>query len=130
MKQFSNVIREYTLWMHSFRTVMKLLPYHLYFLFGGLGALFLFELFYQARKYYVSLYTIGHYGFFVGIFLTLAAPNKKYLPYAMWGYVLYILYSHKGMTLYYIIESMIYILFGYWFMKYEATQEHNGRSAM
>lgn len=123
MKQFSKVIKEYTIWMHSFRAVIMLLPYHLYILFGGVGFLFFYDLLTQFKKYFVIFHTIGHYAFFLGLFLTLAAPVKKYLPYAMWGYVFYILFPFKSFSLYQVIESALYILLGYFFMKYEATQE-------
>lgn len=123
MKQFANVLREYTLWVKSFRVVNLLLPYHLYLLFGGVGVLLLNDILIQSRVYWSwILYPIGHYAFFAGIFLTLAAENKKYLPYGLWAYVFYVLFPFKSFTLYQILESAIYLAAGYAFMKFEATE--------
>ncbi|MGG1311407.1 MULTISPECIES: hypothetical protein [Cohnella] len=126
MNQFANVIREYTLWARSFRAVNLLLPFHLYLLFGGVGVLLLNDILIQSGVYWSwFLYPIGHYAFFAGIFLTLAAENKKYLPYALWGYVFYVLFPFQSFTLYQIIESAIYIAAGYFFMKFEAVESAN-----
>ncbi|MDF2925781.1 MAG: hypothetical protein K0R57_4695 [Paenibacillaceae bacterium] len=124
MKQFSNVMKEYAIWVHSYRLVQVLLPFYLYILFGGLGSLLLYDVLLQLRKYVSILFTVGHYAFFLGIFLTLAAPNKKYLPYALWGYAFFILFPFRTFSLYQVIEAALYIVIGYWFMKYEATQEN------
>ena len=123
MKQFSNVLREYSGWLTSFRIVNFMLPYHLYILFGGVGLLFLNDLLSKFFDNYITAFFIlGHYAFFVGIFLTLAASLKKYLPYAAWGYVICILFPFSYFTLYQIIEAIIYIYLGYVFFKYEAAE--------
>lgn len=128
MKQFANVIREYTIWVRSFRIVNVLLPYHLYILFGGLGVLLLNDILIQLDAYISLLYPIGYYSFLAGIFLTLAAEHKKYLPYALWGYVFDVLFPFKSFSLYQIIESVIYIAAGYHFMKFEAAEWSNNHS--
>jgi hypothetical protein len=123
MKQFSNVLHEYSVWLTSFRIVNLVLPYHQYILFGGLVSSFFNYLLVHAFHYYISFfYTLGHYAFFAGIFLTLAAPVKKHLPYAMWGYVFFILFPFKSFSLYQVIEAVVYVYLGYAFFKYEASE--------
>ncbi|WP_127587707.1 hypothetical protein [Paenibacillus koleovorans] len=129
MKQFSAVIREYTIWLTSFRIVRLALPYHLYILFGGLGLLLIYDvLIHQFRTFWPILHTLGHYAFFAGLFLTLAAPAKKYMPYALWGYVFYILFPFKSFTLYQVCESALYVYLGFWIFKYEAIESLSSKN--
>jgi hypothetical protein len=120
MRQFSIVLREYTNWLTSIRWVNVIMPFHLYIMFGGVGLLFLSDLLILMGYYQTFVYTIGHYAFFLGIILSLATPDKKYIPYVMWAYVIVLLFPFKYFSLYQIIESFIYIVLGYWFLKYEA----------
>lgn len=123
MKQFSNILREYTTWLTSFRIANLLMPFHLHILFGGVGLLFLYKVILtQFHKYWNIFFTVGHYAFWAGVFLTLAAPNKKYLPYALWGYVFYTLFPFRTFSLYQVCESALYIFLGYWLFKYEARE--------
>lgn len=122
MQAFAAVLREYRTWLTSFRIVNMLMPFHLYILFGGIGAQFLYQILARFWVFYSIINTIGHYAFFAGVFLTLAShTNKKYLPYALWAHVFVVLFPFRSFSLYQVIESVIYILLGYWFMKFEAT---------
>lgn len=123
MNQFTILLREYRAWISSFRIVNIVLPYHLHLLFTGVGMLFLYKILMQFKLYYSFLYAIGHYAFFIGAFLTLGGANQRYLPYGLWGYVLYVLFPFNGFSLFQVIESALYIFLGYWFMKFDALQE-------
>lgn len=122
MKQFSNVLKEYGDWIHSIKWLALLLPYHLYILFGGIGGLFLYQLLVEADHYFPTLWTLSHYAFFLGVWLTLAAPVKRYLPYALWAYALYVLVPFHSFSLFELIEIVLYAAFGYWFFRYEAIE--------
>lgn len=123
MNQFTILLKEYRTWISSFRTVNMVVPYHLHLLFSGVGVLFLYKILMQFKLYYSILYAIGHYAFFAGALLTLGGLRQRYLPYGLWGYVAYVLFPFTGFSLYQIVESAIYIMLGYWFMKFDALQE-------
>jgi hypothetical protein len=125
LRAFSNVLREYTAWLTSIRWVSVILPLHVYILFGGVGLLLISDLISIIGTYQLIVYTIGHYAYFLGMILTLATKDKKYVAYAMWAYVIILLFPFRYFSLYQLIEAFIYLMLGYWLLKYEAFEKQS-----
>jgi hypothetical protein len=125
MTAFTNVLREYTSWLTSIRWMNAILPFHLYLLFGGVGLLLWSDLVTLTGAYQPLVYTIGHYAYFLGIILSLAAPGRKFIPFAMWAYVIILLFPFKYFSLYQLIEAIVYLMLGYWLLKYQTAQNQS-----
>jgi hypothetical protein len=129
MSSFNNVLREYTNWLTSIRWVKAILPFHLIFLFGGVILLFVSDLITFVGGYQPLVYTAGHYGYFLGIILTLATSGRKYVSFAMWAYAVIVLFPFKYLSPYQLVEALIYVILGYWLLKHEAGGRSDGRPA-
>jgi hypothetical protein len=129
MSSFTDVLREYTSWLTSIRWVKAILPYHLIFLFGGVGLLLVSDLITFVGGYQPIVFTAGHYGYFLGIILTLATSRRKYVSYAMWAYAVIVLFPFKYLSPYQLVEALIYVTLGYWLLKHETGGRGNGRPA-
>jgi hypothetical protein len=125
LRAFSNVLREYTAWLTSVRWVNAILPLHVYILFGGVGLLLISDLISIIGTYQLIVYTIGHYAYFLGMILTLATKDRKFVAYAMWAYVIILLFPFRYFSLYQLIEAFIYLILGYWLLKYEAFEKQS-----
>jgi hypothetical protein len=129
MNSFTNVRISLRDWMTSYNWINLVMPYHLYLLFGGIGAIFLNELMWEifnvSNVLFTTLSTLGYWSFILGIFLTLASPSVKYLPYAFWAYAIYILFPFNYISLSALISVMIYTILGYWTYKYSAVESNH-----
>lgn len=141
MKQFEIVLQEFRKWFTSFAYVNKLLPHHHLILFGGLALLCLSSIttsffgffgFFFFWSLFSLLNTLAYYAFYTGIFLSLASGKITYLPFALWGYALYIFIPFFGFSTGFLsllgslLGLVIFGLLGYWlkqFNDYQHAQE-------
>lgn len=125
MLQFQALRQAYQSWIASYSLLRRLLPYHYHFLFGGLGLLFIQRLLLNMYFFKLNgiLFPLGHYGFIAGIWLTLAAEDRKYLCYALWAYAFCVLFPFNVLSLYMLLEAALYGGAGYLLKKYDADTE-------
>lgn len=139
MKRFALVVHALREWLTPISWIRVLLPYSLYFLFGGVGILFLYEFLLQVVSFSgyrtvdtlfnkIPLYLIGYYGFFLGGWLTLISRSIKYLPYGLWAYAFVLLFPFEYIGLSVIVGAVLYILFGYGLFRF-ATSVHGQEEA-
>lgn len=133
MQQFSIALNETRKWFQSFKWFSFLQAFELPLLFGGLGIVFLRELFYlilpyQANRalniifYTIPLQSLAYHAFLIGAWTVLVSTkNVKYLPYALWGYAIYILFPFTSISLSTLISAGVYVLLGYGVFKYSAS---------
>jgi hypothetical protein len=129
MSSFTNVLREYTSWLTSIRWVKAILPFHLIFLYGGVGLLLVSKFISYGGGYQPLVFTAGHYAYFLGIILTLATSDRKNVSFAMWAYAVVVLFPFTYLTPYQLVEALIYVILGYWLLKHESGGRGDGRPA-
>jgi len=132
MQQFSNVIRELEKWFQGFKWYSMLRTLEMQLLFGGLGIVFIREFLYLVLPYKsykalnvifytIPLQSLAYHAFLLGAWLTLASKNVKYLPYALWGYAIYILFPFTSISLSSIIAAGVYAVLGYGVFRYSVS---------
>jgi hypothetical protein len=122
MDQFVRVLKEFQNWGNSVPMIRPLIPFHQYVIFSGLAVLSLNVIF----IHYLPVFTLGHYLFFLGAWLTLMSGNYRLLPYALWGYALYVLYPFSKFTFYEITEGILYGVLGYLSLRLDAYVANRG----
>jgi len=133
MAQFSAVLNELRKWFQQFKWFAVLEAFQLHILFGSIGFMLLRSIIYEIAPYsaYHTLNTIFHtipllaiakLLFFIGIWINLVSEfNVKYVPYALWLYVVYYLFPFTSMSLSSVVSIAAYVYLGYLLFRYSAS---------
>ncbi|CAM3597619.1 hypothetical protein [Marinicrinis lubricantis] len=116
MHPFTQVRQSLRAWLAPYRWIQSVLPYHLYIMLGGVGAMLLNDLFIYGLDEYVRvisiLSTIGYWAFLFGMLLTLISASTQYLSYALWAYVLHVLIPFEYFTFGTVLRAAVYVALG------------------
>ncbi|MBU8908104.1 hypothetical protein [Desertibacillus haloalkaliphilus] len=128
MKQFTDVRHALRSWMTQYGWVSKLLPFHLYLLFGGIAVILTDEIIWQlfGGSFFVLelVRAFAYWAFILGIFLTLISSSIKYLPYGLWLYSIQMLFPFpfSFFSLPVLVSALVYGYLGLLAFRYSAIE--------